>query len=527
MKISKTFFNRWACHLAGVLSFWSLGIFCLLFLLYFRYQEAITRSLSYDEYSHFHFVYLLSRGKIPHKDFFSVYSPVFHLTLYPIFKYFGEKYLVLTLSRVVVFFYFLLCLVFTFGISRFFLSLFSSFMVVLIAAAYPLPIEKALEVRPDNLMVMLCLGGMYFMLRGFLDSSTSQEAIRPPPRCLRCLNFFLAGVLFMLSFLVMTKIIFTIGGFLLSVILFVLLDEKARKKVQEGALLFFAGGFLVLAIFIIALWYLGILTEAIPSIFIYSAKIVSALRFGSELHPLFWFYPNDAIYGTYKGLSWYVSTVFILIALVGVGTSFLKMKRNRFYVRRLLLFFPMIVSFAYLYMVVRPYHQYLLPFLAFVPFFIVFALEDVLGFFWGKIPGVKYLVFFFFMALSILSMQESWQVKKRWYDDKDRKFIQYILTHTKPDDRFWPGSGHIFRLDGYYVYYSTYFEFLPSLKRKLPSLIPMLEERQTKYLWVSTGALLKRTWPFDNMEVDPLVNWIKENFKPSDYPDLWVRKESI
>ncbi len=63
------------------------------------------------------------------------------------------------------------------------------------------------------------------------------------------------------------------------------------------------------------------------------------------------------------------------------------------------------------------------------------------------------------------------------------------------------------------------------VKAKYPLLIPMLEERHTKYLLLPSEAIYKRTWPFDTKDKDELVNWVKENFKESDYSGIWVRKE--
>ena len=148
-------------------------IICILIILCFRLQEGIKRGFGSDEYYHLHQAYLLSLGKIPYIDFYSIYSPFFALTLSPIFHALGESFDVLIYSRILVFFYCLLGLVITYGIGRLIADIDTALIMTVIASAMPSAIEKAIEIRPDNLMTTLLLCGIFFLLLGLKNGRNS------------------------------------------------------------------------------------------------------------------------------------------------------------------------------------------------------------------------------------------------------------------------------------------------------------------------------------------------------------------
>lgn len=562
----------------AIISFWIIGIFVLLILLYFRLLESLGRGYNPDEFYHLHYVYLLTQGKLPYRDFFNIYSPIFHIILYPIFKILGENFLALTISRVIIFSYFLIGLIFTYLIAKIISSRKIALLAVVIAAAMPMAIEKAIEVRPDNLMTMLVLGGIYFAILGMKTK--------------KIVNYFFSGILLMLSFLVLSKIVFTIGGFVLGVLIFTHyssseapLGAESRSNIGKfstrppradfartiirlnnyskyikGLFAFFIGAGIVLFIFLFTLARLNILDLALKSIYIYSRMAVGSLRFGNELNPFFWFLPNDAIFGTYRGIAWYTNCFLLILSLIGIVTSYLKLRKGRD-PDRWLVFAPMIASFAYLFLVFRPFQQYLLPYLIFVPFWTAFGLVDCLDLAnnyilssrpslkgaWRDLPhsnswkiprlhfvslGMtkfwrfhRYIFTVAFFLLLVLSMWQSWQVKRWWSDYQDKKFINFILANTKEDDVIWGPPSYVFRQDGYYDFSGKLAETPTGLVKIFPDFIPMLEERNTRYLVISSEALKKRWWPFDQYDTKEIADWIEKNYQETEYPGLWVKKE--
>lgn len=487
-----------------------LGIASLIYILFIRFAESITRSYGVDEYYHLHYAWLISQGKLPYSDFQTIYSPFFHLTLLPLFRIFGDSFAVFIASRIVIFAFFLLGLLFTFGIGMMISSLGSAFLAVIIAAGLPMGIEKAIEIRPDNLMTMLFLGGVFCILKGLKQG--------------RKIWYIGSGILFGLGFITMVKISFSLLGLALGLLLF-LAKRRMKKKQFKGLVHTLFSFFSILIISGFVLSVKGLMLPFMDQVIFNSSAVISSLRFGIELHPFFWFLPNDAVYGIYKGFAWYLNCFLffmIIFSLVGI----IRERKKESFIYKILIFIPLITSFAYLYLVLRPFQQYLLLFLALVPFFIALGVMDCYHLIFKSREWLKYILGIVLFAAFILAVHESWQVKKHWFDGNDRKFINYVLTKTKKEDVFWGGDGnYVFRHDGYYAFTLRYMEVPSKVKAKYPPLIPMLEERRTKYLLLPTEAINKRIWPFDSKDKDEFVNWVKKNFMESDYPGIWVRKK--
>lgn len=490
--------------------------FCiaLFVFLYFRLSSGLMRGANPDEYSHYHFTYLITKGLIPYKDFFMLYSPVFHLVLSFIFKIIGESYLALTMSRFLIFLLFVITLFLFYKIARLFVGKKLSFLSTLILASYPLPFEKAIETRPDNLMIPVYLGGVYLSLRG-LNSR-------------RKTDFILGGALLALSIIVMIKIAIVVGSFLVGFIIVLFFKERKKSKVVNVGLDFAKGAGVVFFLFFFILFSFGIAKPAIFSMFRYSVAIASTLRFGTELHPYFWFYPHDYVYGIYKGISWYVSSAIVILAVAGFIITVIKGIIFGRSIERLLLAILLLMSFVSVFMVLRPYQQYLLPFCTLVPIFTIFAVEDIFRIIERIKPSINIVGFLFIVIFLTLSMWEKWKVNRYRQDDYTKQFIEYVLVNTNKDDVFWGGVGeYIFRLDGYDVSHLSYFEFPTSVTAKLPSLIPTLEKRNTKYLSAPTKSIYDKAWPFSSYKARQFAEWVEENFTLTDYPNLWVRKEEI
>lgn len=501
----------------GRVIFWFAGFASLVFILYLRFREGITRSFGPDEYFHLHLTYLLTKGQFPFRDFFTIYSPFFHMTLIPIFNSIGESFVALTASRFLIFGYTILTLIFTFGIGLLVSNIYTAFTAVIVTAALPSAIEKAIEVRPDNLMIPLCLGGVFFALLGLKKGKKSA--------------YFLSGLFFGLSFLTLIKIAITVGAFLLGLVP-LLFSNKLRKEIYSGLVWIFLGGLLPLFLFSLLLLSKGVLREGWYSILLLSKDSLSILRYGYELNPFFWFMPNDAVYGTFRGLAWQVNNLILILAAIGVtgliigSPSSLRFwrlnrqaKKDEFNLR-LLLLLPAVVSFAYLFLVPRPFHQYILPFLAFVPFWAAFGAETI----GGKRKNITVITFIIIITVIALSMNDSWSVKKYWTDEKDRSFINFVLSKTKQEDVFWGGDGeYVFRPDGYFVFSARFLEMPDRIKKTLPPFPQMLEIRKTKYLLENLEKLKKNNSILEKDQKE-YRDWVLANFEESGYPNLLVRK---
>ena len=336
-------------------------------------------------------------------------------------------------------------------------------------------------------------------------------------------RLFLSGIFFALSTLVLLKIIATIAGFILGVIILSLFDKKIFKKILIHGHLFIIGFLIPIIIYILASLTQNILPQTLASLLIYAKAINDNFVFGGDLHPFYWFNPISGVYGTYKDIPWYYNFLVFGLAILGIFTTFIKSIRTKTFLKRWLLFLPAVASFLSLYLVSRPFQQYLLPFLSFIPFWSAFAVTDIQSILSPK-AKLQYILPISLSILIIISSWKAWELKKYWTDTEDRKFINYILTNTSPEDTFYGAPTYVFRFDGYFDYYGKMNEYPPIVTSTMPAFIPMLEQRKTKYIISSLDTVKTPTWPYDQPIYRQFRSWILENYTESGYPSILVRK---
>lgn len=120
-------------------------------------------------------------------------------------------------------------------------------------------------------------------------------------------------------------------------------------------------------------------------------------------------------------------------------------------------------------------------------------------------------------------MWDAWTVKRYWTDEDNRKFINHVLTTTKKDDLFWGEDGiYVFRKDGYRSFYD--FEAMLKVEPTVDKIVAGLEANKTAYILVNTKALQERSWPYDNVALNPFRDWVFTNYEETAYPGMWKRK---
>lgn len=155
-----------------------------------------------DHAEHIHASWLVWQGQVPYRDFFEHHNPLLWYIFAPITAIFYKSAIILYVSRV---FTFLCYFVAAWGLSnicRDFLNI-SRTKFLLALMVFCLPYDNyylLFELQPDALMWTFFFWGFWFFLR-YLHQNPNQKS--------RELNF--AFVLFMLSFLVLQKIIVILG----------------------------------------------------------------------------------------------------------------------------------------------------------------------------------------------------------------------------------------------------------------------------------------------------------------------------
>jgi hypothetical protein len=142
-----------------------------------------------------------------------------------------------------------------------------------------------------------------------------------------------------------------------------------------------------------------------------------------------------------------------------------------------------------------------------------------------KNNSIKYLFYTGFCIMLVFPITDSWQVKKTWNDNEDRKFINWIIGNTRKEDIFWGGEGkQVFRQDGYPLG-DKIVEMPSRIINRYPPLVESLEKNNTKYLLVDTQGIEKKTWPYNYVIYRDYREWVLANFTPTDFPNIWVRSK--
>ncbi len=340
-----------------------IAILCmlLLFLLVWRWRVSAVRFFDVDEFSYLHWTAQVARGEFPYVDFFSYFTPGFMWAFAPIFWVFGVSTQVFIAARIASYGIFL-------GILAGLGMLFSmtrgwkwALLPVVILAFLPMPYDKFLEVRPDNLATLLALLGVIGEIRAILPSNArASEGERKTHWW-----WFLSGIFYAGSLFVLTKTLPIVAvGALIAFL-------ASRKKFP-----FFTLGLL-------GPWVLFFLSAAVTGHFSqvwYSLTKLpfevykSAVNFPMEAN--LFFYPNASFYG---GNGYTITTslivnhaMWILAILVGtlrVVTPFREGIKNKGLIELLVggIFFVSI--FGYVKFFPAKHSQYLIPIAVFIAYF--------------------------------------------------------------------------------------------------------------------------------------------------------------
>ena len=261
--------------------FWIIFFFLsalLIFLLVWRWRVSATRFFDVDEFSYLHWTAQVARGELPYVDFFSYFTPGFMWAFTPIFWIYGQTTQVFIAARTVSFVIFLGMLGslgYVFGITR---GWRWALLPVVILAFLPMPYDKFLEVRPDNLATLLALIGVIGEIGGIKGISGRNGR--------RETWWFLSGIFYAASLFVLAKTLPIVAvGALIAFL-------ASRKKFP-----FFTLGLL-------GPWVLFFLSAAVTGHFSQVWYSLTRLPFevyrsavNYPMEPNLFFHPNASFYG--------------------------------------------------------------------------------------------------------------------------------------------------------------------------------------------------------------------------------------
>lgn len=453
----------------------------LIVFLWWHFRLGLSRYFDADELAYLHWSYNLLSGKRPYFDFFLYVPPGFLVFLVPLF-WLGGGVVPLVAGRILAFFVFLgLCLT----AAWLFWEVRRSFFAIIAAtvlAFLPLPADKFLELRPDNLATLLVLLGLIFQIR---ESRTRQNLLG-----------FLSGLAYSLSLLVLPKTlpsVFWAVAVATGAIFFSRPQSghlKCDRRQINTYFWFWVGLALPLIIFV-----LGILSVGKVDVVVYSlTKLpLEVNRLGEVfvMRPDLFFYPNPIFYGepgVSQGLV--VNHLLWLVGLlVGVGrlvTPFIPAGRAGVW-NEILIAGTFFIPVA-LYILFYPmrHAQYLIPIAVFVAWYVADGLQLV----WEKVRksaigrGVFVLVFMVVGAYLITLARDVNRPKLSWTNQEELAMLRKILTTIPPETYILDLVGlTLYFRDPYYACCLPFGQYKPFLSRPLPSLVQALEKTQTRYIY--------------------------------------------
>lgn len=449
-------------------SYIALGAFA--YLLWAKLQLGLVRYFDADEFAYLHWAHNVFDGRVPYVDFLLYTTPGFLYVLAPLFAFAGGAE-ILSASRVLAW------LIFA-GMCITLAALFRQvrpkgswgvwLLPGIILAALPLPSDKFLEVRPDNLATLIGLIGLMCHIRK---------------------KYMVAGIFYGLSLLVLPKT-------LPQVVIAVLVAPSAAL---------FAG--IGLPVFVFLLWLLS-LGNFGQSWYQLTRLPFEVNRLGEifAMQPDLFFYPNSTYYGLpgwnigllANHAIWMTGLLFGVTRLV---MPYLTNGKKGVRVEVLLAgsFFVYIVSFMYGYPM--RHAQYLIPIACFVALYVSDAIRKlgavgVIGVI-GAMVYVSYIV----------------QAPKMYMTNvKDIRRLEAALKQVPKDSYVLDLTGAtVYFKDPYPVSAVPFGQWERFLSRPLPNLSDVLEETGTAYIYQDQmgriGQLSDVDQKYISKQYVPYGNW--------------------
>lgn len=484
-------------------------------LLVWRFRVAGTRFFDVDEFTHIHWAAAIARGSKPYIDFFTFFTPGYYWFLTPLFWLFGSSTFIFLAARYVGVGIFLgiLALVGTlFAMRR---NVTYALLPAVLLAFLPMPYDKFLEIRPDNLATLLGLAGV--VLEVFALTHTDHKHARK--------IWFFSGISYAVSLVVLVKMLpFAVVGIAIALIDSGLFGGRIATPRHHA--LFFLGFAMPLFIFVAWALTLGDLSRVIYSLgrMPFETNTVGQVYI---MEPHLFFFPNVSFYG-----GWGITAALILNhalwvigILVGVYrffTPYIQAQGNRKIVLAEALIATIFVLSVVGYVNFFPlkHSQYLIPIAVFIAFYAADGVALVLSSLfrvWGNIPVVALLAIGAYVLWQQTGIVN--QGKLALSNARQLEEIAILKTTIPPSAAVFDLEGRmIYWRDPYYICCLPMGLFVRFMTRPPALLAAELESKRVPYIWQGESGRLYEL---------PDLAYIKTHYTPvSNWNErLWKRNE--
>lgn len=498
----------------------------LVYLLFWRWQVSQLRFFDVDEFTHFHWAANIARGERPYVDFFTFFTPGFHWFLTPLFWMFPLSPDVFMAGRILMYMVFvtnLMLLGVLFGMLR---SWKWVLLPVVLVAYLPMPYDKFLEVRPDNLSLVFALLGVIFQIRGHMSDWGNKGGTK------RLHPWFWSGVFYAATLLTLIKMapFVAVGG------LVMLADPQVRKAIKDkvwrkgigsSPLMVIPGGLVLFVPFFLWLLTLGDFSTVWYSL---TRLAFESNRFSKffVMEPHLFFFPNGSFYGApYVNRPLFLNhTIWALGIIVGIirfFTPFITADGDKRKVFPEILMSGIFILLTFIYVVFYPlkHSQYLIPIAVFVSFYAADGLVSFFRWLSTKVGNIPVWIFLGIGAfLLYVSTPEFNDIKKYWANKPQREQLAQLAAVIPAGARVFDLEGRmIFWKDGYTICCLPYGLYIDYLSRRPAPVSEVFQLNSTQYVWQGETG---RFWSLPAAD----RGYIEANFErvPGWGDALWKRK---
>lgn len=472
-----------------------LSFIFLAYLSFMRYRLGIIRFFDVDEAPYLNWAYHIKIGYRPYVDFMMIVTPLYVLLNIPLF-FFWSGTDPFIMARI---FAFVISLLTASSLIWLVFEMRKSWIAIVAAIIFftlPMPGDKILEIRPDNLSIALFLLGLVFQMK-WMKHFQKKWA-------------FLAGIFYSLALLTLQKIL----PYVIIAGIFVFLKRMVDIKAKSFKWLIIGG---MIPIFLFLGWAIfsgnpGLVLYSISKLPLEYTRVYRTLDL-----KFFYFQPNNVYYGENgyqigiiaNHILWLSGLVIAIIQII----YFLFLKRKNILPQLLLPCLTLSSFFLYLTSPMK-FPQYLIPSAVFISLSVALCIESL----WQLAKKSWRLSFLFFFSYLIAgfflyrAFLHANFVKFFWTNKLQLQNIKTIYEMI-------PKSAYVLDLDGAMIYnpYPYYICCLPfessrkDLSRSLPSLKNALIKTKTRYIYQGGYDGLNLLAPVDFDFIDKNYSREKDN----------------
>lgn len=463
--------KRLPFNIALVIGVCSLGV-----LLWYTLQLGVVRYFDADELAYLHWAHNVFKGQRPYYDFFSYVPSGFMYVLAPLF-FFVKGAEILTVARLFAWMVQVGIVISLIVLYKHWRGSWFGVLAALVVVFLPLPKDKLIEVRPDNLAILISFIGLICQIR-FIKFEKRSAA-------------FWSGIFYGASLVILPKTLPQVAIALGITLLWWSSDWKKRWTRVSNMLV----GILVpIAAFLL---FQVVTAKSIVelSTLLYSLTRLpfEVNRLGEQfvMQPALFFYPNSTYYGIGGIHAGLIANhlLWIIGLLIGVGrlfTPFIPNGRKGYLIELLVAGTFLVYVGIFIQWYPLRHAQYLIPIALFVSLFVADGVEQLWiqaqthGWYKGVFGAFSVLSIVFgwhiFLMVNLPKMKQTNAEDMRVIKESQRMIFQesYVLDMV--------GSTVYFR-DPYYVSALPFGQYKPYLSRPLPSLLTALSQTNTPYIY--------------------------------------------